>query len=146
MSGTLEGIARRARPKAPMEELAEAMLTPERGLEGDCRGRPGRRQLVILAAEDWRAALDELGGEPSPWTVRRANLLVTGMALPREDGVLLRIGAALVALTGECDPCQVMDRQRPGLRRALEPDWRGGRTARVIEGGALQIGDAVERA
>ena len=146
MSGRLAGIARRARPKAPMEELGQVLLSPEHGVEGDCRGRPGPRQLVILAGEDWRAALDELGGEPSPWTVRRANLLVTGMALPREDGVLLRIGAALVELTGECDPCQVMDRQRPGLRRALEPDWRGGRTARVIEGGALQIGDAVERA
>ncbi|MGD9508823.1 MAG: hypothetical protein AB7I59_15885 [Geminicoccaceae bacterium] len=41
MSGRRLGIARRARPKAPMEELTEAMVTPERGVEGDFRGRRG---------------------------------------------------------------------------------------------------------
>jgi MOSC domain-containing protein YiiM len=129
-----------------MEELAEAALTPERGVAGDFRGRPGRRQVVILSAEDWALAQAELGGEPSPWTVRRANLLVSGLALAREPGARLRIGTALVELTGECDPCERMDAQRAGLRRALEPDWRGGRTARVIEGGVLRVGDGVDPA
>ena len=143
MSGRLAGIARRARPKAPMEELAEAELTPERGVAGDCRGRPGRRQVVILSAEDWASAQAELGGAASPWTVRRANLLLSGLALPRQPGARLRIGVALLELTGECDPCERMDLQRAGLRRALEPDWRGGRTARVIEGGPVRVGDEV---
>ncbi|MFO1049738.1 MAG: MOSC domain-containing protein [Geminicoccaceae bacterium] len=129
-----------------MEELAEAELSPERGVEGDFRGRPGRRQLVLLAAEDWADALADLGEETSPWTVRRANLLVEGVELSRGPAARLRIGEALVELTGECDPCEVMDRQRPGLRAALEPDWRGGRTARVIEGGRLRVGDAVVEA
>ena len=129
-----------------MEELAEAAVTPERGVEGDFRGRPGRRQLVVLAAEDWADALAELGGAPSPWTVRRANLLVEGLALSRGPAARLRIGEVLVELTGECDPCEVMDRQRPGLRAALEPDWRGGRTARVILGGRLRVGDPVAAA
>ena len=143
MSGRLAGIARRARPKAPMEELADTLLTPERGVDGDFRGRPGRRQVVLLSAEDWASAQAELGGEPSPWTVRRANLLVAGLALPREPGARLRIGTALVELTGECDPCERMDQQRPGLRAALEPEWRGGRTARVIAPGSVRRGDPV---
>ena len=146
MTGRLLAIARRARPKAPMEELGEVELSPEFGVKGDFRGRPGRRQLVILSAEDWADAQAELGGEPSPWTVRRANLLVAGMTLSRGPAARLRIGEILVELTGECDPCEVMDRQRPGLRAALEPDWRGGRTARVIEGGRLRVGDAVAEA
>lgn len=146
MSGRLLAIARRARPKAAMEELVEAAVTPERGVEGDFRGRPGGRQLVLLAAEDWADALAELGGAPSPWTVRRANLLIEGLALSRGPAARLRIGEVLVELTGECDPCEVMDRQRPGLRAALEPDWRGGRTARVIEGGRLRVGDQVAEA
>ena len=33
MTGQLAGIARRAKPKAPMEELAETMLTPEWGCQ-----------------------------------------------------------------------------------------------------------------
>ena len=85
----------------------------------------------------------ELGGEPSPWTFRRANLLVAGIALPREPGARLRIGDAVLEVTGECDPCQVMDRQRPGLRAALEPDWRGGVTCRVLMGASLRLGDPV---
>jgi MOSC domain-containing protein YiiM len=126
-----------------MEELSEAELSREFGVERDFRGRPGRRQLVLLAAEDWADALAELGGAPSPWTVRRANLLVEGIILSRGPAARLRIGEVLVELTGECDPCEVMDRQLPGLRAALEPDWRGGRTARVIAGGRLRIGDVV---
>lgn len=146
MTGRLLGIARRARPKAPMDELAEVELSPERGVEGDFRGRPGRRQLVLLAAESWADAIAELGGAPAQWTVRRANLLVEGIDLSRGPAARLRIGEALVELTGECDPCELMDRQRPGLRAALEPDWRGGRTARVIAGGRLRVGDAVAEA
>ena len=143
MSGRLEAIARRARPKAPMEALAEVALTPERGVEGDCRGRPGRRQVTILAAEDWALAQAGLGGAPSPWTVRRANLLVAGLALPRSPGACLRIGGVLIELTGECDPCERMDRQRAGLRQALAPDWRGGRTGRIVAGGRVRVGDEV---
>lgn len=126
-----------------MEELSEAELSPEGGVAGDFRGRPGRRQLTILAAEDWADALAELGGAPVPWTTRRVNLLVEGIALSRGPAARLWIGEVLVELTGECDPCELMDRQRPGLRAALEPDWRGGRTARVISGGRLRVGDAV---
>ena len=32
-----------------------------------------------------------------------------------------------------------MDLQRQGLRAALDPDWRGGRTARVLEGALLGL-------
>jgi MOSC domain-containing protein YiiM len=99
--------------------------------------------VILLAAEDWAEAQSELGGEPSPWTLRRANLLVSGIALPREPGALLRIGAALVEITGECDPCRRMDEQRQNLRAALTPDWRGGRTARMLEGALLRVGDPV---
>ena len=142
-AGHLAGIARRARPKAPMEELAEAAITPEAGIEGDARGRPGPRQVTVLSAEAWAAAQAELGGEPSPWTFRRANHLVAGIALPRTEGARLRDGDAAFEVTGECDPCRVMDLQRPGLRAALTPDWRGGVTCTVIAGGRLRVGDAV---
>ena len=126
-----------------MEELAQGSLTCEAGIEGDARGRPGPRQVVVLSAEAWADAMAGLGGAPSPWTFRRANLLVAGIILPRRPGARLRVGDGLLEITGECDPCQVMDRQRPGLRHTLEPDWRGGVTCRVVTGAWLRVGDAV---
>jgi MOSC domain-containing protein YiiM len=117
-------------------------------VQGDHRGaiRPGksnRRQVTILMAEDWTAAIADLG-RPVSWEQRRANLLVEGVVLPREEGARLRIGGATVEITGECDPCRRMDAVADGLQLALRPDWRGGRIARVIEGGAIALGDEVE--
>jgi MOSC domain-containing protein YiiM len=96
--------------------------------------------VTILFAQDWAAACAALG-ETCAWTIRRANLLVEGVANPREAGGLIEIGQALLLITGETDPCSRMDAQWPGLRDALTPDWRGGVTARVVRGGAIRAGD-----
>ena len=148
MPGRLIGIARKDRPLVAMETVDHVAVGIETGIAGDYRGarRPGKadhRQISIMAAEDWTAALSELG-RPVSWEQRRANLLVEGIDLPREAGARLRIGAALVEITGECDPCRRMDAVADGLRRALTPEWRGGRVARVIEGGEIAIGDTIE--
>jgi MOSC domain-containing protein YiiM len=37
-----------------------------------------------------------------------------------------------------------MDEARAGLKKALYPDWRGGITCRVSEGGRIALGDPVE--
>ncbi len=146
-AGRIVGIARRAAPRAPMEELARARLTPAAGVEGDSRGHARgarRRQVTLLARADWDAALAELGAVAAPWTLRRANLLVEGLALPRGEGARLQLGAeCILELTGECDPCSRMDAQLPGLAAALAPAWRGGRTARVLAAGQVALGDAV---
>jgi MOSC domain-containing protein YiiM len=36
-----------------------------------------------------------------------------------------------------------MEEQCPGLRAALQPDWRGGVSCTVLQGGTVTIGDAV---
>jgi MOSC domain-containing protein YiiM len=148
MPGRLIGIARKDRPHGPMELLDRVAIGLDTGVQGDHRGaiRPGksnRRQVTILMAEDWTAAIADLG-RPVSWVQRRANLLVEGVVLPREEGARLRIGGATVEITGECDPCRRMDAVADGLQLALRPDWRGGRIARVIEGGAIALGDEVE--
>jgi len=148
MPGRLIGIARKDRPYGSMETLDHALVGVDTGIAGDYRGavRPGRsnrRQVTIFAAEDWTAALAEIG-VPVSWEQRRVNLLSEGIALPREPGTLLRVGTVMVEITGQCDPCRRMDAVADGLHRALRPDWRGGRTARVIEGGAIAVGDMIE--
>jgi MOSC domain-containing protein YiiM len=148
MPGRLIGIALKDLPHGPMELLDRVMIGLDTGVHGDHRGaiRPGksnRRQVTILMAEDWTAAIADLG-RPVSWEQRRANLLVEGVILPREEGARVRIGGAIVEITGECDPCRRMDTVADGLQLALRPEWRGGRIARVIEGGAVALGDEVE--
>ena len=148
MPGRLIGIARKGRPLGPMETLDHVLVGLDTGVHGDHRGamRPGksnRRQITIMAAEDWTAALDQLG-QPVSWEQRRVNLLSEGITLPRETGARLRIGPVLIEITGECDPCRRMDAVAEGLLIALTPDWRGGRIARVIEGGEIAVGDMIE--
>ena len=142
MTGTVQAIARRAASRAPMELLDAVAVSAEAGLDGDYRGRGRRRQVTLMSAEDWQAACAELGAELD-WTLRRANLLVAGLALPREPEAVVRVGGVTLAVTGQTEPCARMDEQHAGLRAALAPDWRGGITCRVVEGGAIKVGDAV---
>ncbi|QPO12275.1 MOSC domain-containing protein [Thalassospira sp. A40-3] len=139
----LVGIARKARPRAPMESLESVAVTTELGIDGDFRGKLRRRQVTILAEEDWQTACHEIGRDDIHWTERRANLFVRGIALPRSKGSKLSIGDVVFEITGETDPCNRMDAVAMGLQEALRPDWRGGVTCRVITGGTMTVGDPV---
>jgi MOSC domain-containing protein YiiM len=151
-AGKLLGIARRDAPRAAMEVVECGLITVALGLEGDHKGEKfPRRQITILSREAWDEACAELtdlaGPVPLPWTARRANLLVEGVVLPRGLGSLVRVGPVLLEITAQTYPCRRMEQAHPGLLKALAPDWRGGVTARVIEGGLVRAGDgvAVER-
>lgn len=150
--GRLGGIARHGRSRGPIETLHHVSVTQAEGVHGDLRGaiRPGksgRRQISLIEAESWDAAIAELGGavdRAMPWHVRRANLLVEGIRLPREAGKVVAIGDSLrIEITCECDPCSRMDEILPGLKTALLPDWRGGVLGRVLTDGEIAVGDEV---
>lgn len=146
--GILTGIARHGRPRGPIETLDRVDVTVEAGLAGDFRGavKPGgrgKRQVSMIEAGDWAAAMAELGHD-LPWWVRRANLLIDGLDLPQTPGARVRIGAdVVIRITTECDPCSRMEEIAEGLKAALTPDWRGGALGRVVVGGHIAIGDAV---
>lgn len=148
--GRLAGIARHGRPRGPMEELTRVGVTRDAGVEGDGRGLTHRRkgrQVALIEAEGWAEAQTELGlsgADALPWYVRRANLLVEGVRLPREPGRVIAIGETLrIETTMECDPCSRMDEIKPGLRQALQPDWRGGVLGIVLSDGEIGVGDEV---
>lgn len=140
--GRLAGIARRAKKRAPMELLDKADISSATGVARDFRGKPGNRQVTLLSARDWRAACAELGQDVA-WTTRRSNLLVEDFDLPKEQGRIIEIGKVRLRTTMEVDPCSRMDEQVEGLRKALQPDWRGGVACEVLQGGTVSIGDPV---
>jgi MOSC domain-containing protein YiiM len=140
------GIARRGKSRAPMEKLQSANISTEIGLLGDCKGSKfPERQITILAIEDWKATLALLDGIDLDWTVRRANLLVSGIVLPRGRGSKIAFGDVVVEVRGQTSPCQQMENAQKGLRKALSGDWRGGLSCRVISGGEIKIGDSVNK-
>lgn len=139
----LLGIAFKEKRKGPVLELEQAVITTESGLQGDHRGKPGKRQITVMSLKDWQAACDELAVDLS-WTERRANLLVDELAFHGKVGQKIIIGDNVVLeITGETDPCSRMEDAQPGLYKALEPGWRGGVTCRVVQGGLIQINNDV---
>lgn len=141
---TLKGIALRKRALAEMQLLTSSLVTVEKGVAGDFRGRPGNRQVTVLSETSWQKACAELGVD-LPWYSRRANLLVGGYEFGAADvGRILRIGELRLRITKETDPCERMDQLCPGLSRALSPDWRGGVCCRVVASGEIRVGDSIE--
>lgn len=143
-TGKVIAIARRNQSRVPMETLTQALVTKTAGIEGDCRGKPGKRQVTLLSLEAWQQACSAINAPDLPWTTRRANILVEGITFdPNDVGAQVHIGELVLEVTRETDPCSRMDEQRLGLTQALLPDWRGGVCCRVLTDGLIVAGDGV---
>jgi MOSC domain-containing protein YiiM len=140
--GIVKGIAVRDASRAPMKEQQQVEVTLSHGIVQDYRGT-GLRQVTFLDIGQWQAVLAELGID-LPWYMRRANVLIEGIDLPATVGRRLQVGACRFAIGGETTPCERMDELQPGLRRILTPALRGGVWGKVLQGGALRIGDEVQ--
>jgi len=124
-----------------MDPVAEAELVVGEGLVGNADQRR-RTQVTVISAERWARAEAELGVTLDP-SLRRANLLVSGVDLVGSRGRTLAVGGARLRLGRQCAPCRVMDEQHPGLQAALRDDGGGGVYATVVQGGPIAEGDEV---
>lgn len=142
MPATLRAIYIKTAKRGPMRSAERAEMEEGRGLVGNAN-QGGRRQVTILEEESWAHAMQALDASLPPHA-RRANLLVSGVRLPRSTGRILRVGAARIRILGETKPCPRMDEALEGLKEALQPEWGGGAYGEVLAGGSIAVGDAVQ--
>ena len=140
--GRLEAIYRKRMRRGPMDSLEQGELKPGDGLVGNADLRT-KRQVTLIESELWERVREELGVPDLNPRLRRANLLVRGVSLEGSRGRVLRIGPARILVHGETRPCRLMEDEHPGLQAALDPEWRGGVYAEVVEGGPIAVGDPV---
>ena len=141
MTGLVEQLWSKRAHRGRMDAVREATLVAGQGMQGSV-GRSRRRQVTILSREAWESATARLGHDPGA-ECRRANILVSGIELANTRGRVLRVGSCRIEIGGELTPCERMDEAAPGLRDALQTEWRGGVFARVLDGGIVSVGDPV---
>jgi MOSC domain-containing protein YiiM len=122
--------------RLPMASVTSAKAIENLGLEGDRHAKAdSKRQVLLIEAE----TLEKLGLRAGDV---RENITTRGIALMELPiGTRLRIGEALFDLTVECEPCNLMDQLRPGLKETLK--GQRGMLARVTQSGTLSGGDAI---
>lgn len=138
--GKVEWIGVRPKRRAPISVVEEAMLDTSHGLIGDrYSGRSGERHVTLIARENVDAISAFLGQNVAPEQLRR-NIVVSGINLLALKSRRFRLGNAVLETTGECHPCSRMEEIfGEGGYNAVR--GHGGITARVLEGGAVRIGD-----
>ena len=144
--GKLVWIGLRPSRKEPMLTPASALLVARQGIEGDRyrTQRDGPRQVTLIAAEDIAAIASFMHRADVPPDLLRRNLVTQAINLIALKGCRIRIGTAILEISGECAPCSQMEANLgPGGYNALR--GHGGLTARIIAGGEVRIGDTIER-
>ena len=123
--------------REPMRPVDQARLITGVGLEDDKHASPASLRQVLLAD---REALDDVG--VASGTIKE-NLTVEGLnVMALAVGTRLRLGAqAVLEITKVCEPCFRMDEIRMGLKDELV--GRRGMVSRVIQGGSIEVGDAI---
>jgi MOSC domain-containing protein YiiM len=143
-AGTVRWIGLRPARDVPMRAVGQAEAIAGKGLRGDRYGSgSGKRGITLIQAEHLPAIAALAGLEAiQPPTLRR-NVVVSGLPLIALKGRRFRIGEVVCEGTAPCDPCSRMEAALgAGGYNAMR--GHGGLCARILEGGTLRLGDAVE--
>jgi len=147
VAGRVEAIIVRGASRDPARAIEATGAIAGVGLADDRLGIRGEPELTtrqvtliqhehlpVIAALARVAAID-------PVALRR-NLVISGINVLALKNARLRVGAAVLEIVGPCQPCSRMEEAiGPGGYAAMR--GHGGMTARILESGAIRVGDAV---
>jgi MOSC domain-containing protein YiiM len=119
--------------------FATVVLTADRGIEGDRKGRGGKRQLNLMSAATLRQLTEE-GFKTGPGEMGE-QIVIDGLDVDHlQPGACLRLGAEAVVQVGEprtgCDRFERIQGKFKGFVHG-----RLGVMARVVRGGSIAVGD-----
>ena len=147
IEGRVELIVVRGAPRERARTVERTVALAGIGLVDDRLGQRGEaelstRQVTLIQQEHLPLiAAFARSGPLDPVDLRR-NLVVSGINLLSLKRVRLRVGGAVLELVGPCAPCSRMEEViGPGGYAAMR--GHGGMTARILEGGAIAVGDVV---
>ena len=129
-------LFRAPRRRAPMQELASAEVLKDMGLQACAHARGGNRQVLLVDAET--LGVFQLQPGTTRENITSEGLDVNGLAI----GQRLQLGEVELEVSAVCDPCEQIEALRPGLQAEMQ--GRRGMLCRVLTGGTLKRGDAIQ--
>lgn len=139
-AGCVRWIGLRPERRVPLEAVSEAAVG-RAGLAGD-HGRAGKRAVTLIQAEHLAVIGAMMGGGPVAPEILRRNIVVSGINLLALRKRRIRIGTALLEVTGPAAPCSRME-EALGHGGYSAMRGHGGMTAAVLVPGRIAVGDAV---
>ena len=141
--GCVDWIGLRPSRRMPIVAPVQAYLGLG-GFDGD-HAKTGKRAVTLLQAEHLPVIAALSGQEDIAPGLLRRNIVVSGLNLAGFRRARLRLGAAVVELTGPCPPCSRME-EALGQGGYTAMRGHGGYYAEVIEPGEVAIGAEVRPA
>lgn len=142
--GRVEWIGIRPERHCPVAVVEEVTVSVQKGLLGDhYSGRSGNRHVTLIQAEHLPVVAALTGRDTLDPALLRRNVVVSGLNLLALKDHYVQLGEVVLEITGLCHPCSKMETNLgPGGYNAMR--GHGGLTARVVQGGKLRLGDAVQ--
>jgi hypothetical protein len=151
-TGTVErihvasGTGGEPEPRESVEAVADRGLRGDRYFDGDGiyneQADLEPSDVTLVETEALAAAAAEYGVDLDGGAHRR-NVTTRGVDLASLVGERFRVGEAVFEGTGHCEPCGYMADLAEQADAAAALDGRGGLDARIVESGAVEVGDDV---
>jgi MOSC domain-containing protein YiiM len=139
---TVESIHVAKATRLPMRAVDGVTVEAGKGIVGDRYHGTRHRHVTVQSATGLREATEVFGAEV-PAELTRRNLTISDGVVPRDPGERIRIGPVLLQVVRVAAPCKLLDDTiGRGAQEALRR--RAGSVCRVLEGGTISVGDAVD--